>query len=109
MEFQSVIQRATEIRARYAALKLKQYGAEWTNEELALGFGSDVGDLTKLIVALQGKRDIPEASDKLAHELSDCLWSVIVLAQAHQIDLEASFLKTMDDLDVHIYNLMLEG
>ena len=45
---------------------------------------------------------IPDAESKLAHELADCLWSVIVLADVHNIDLEAAFLKTMDDLENHI-------
>ncbi len=108
MEFQEIIQRAAEVRAKYALLEQKQYGAEWTTEELALGFVGDVGDLTKLVVALQGKREISEAHDKLAHELADCLWSVIILAQAHQVDLESAFLKTMSELDAHINKLMLK-
>lgn len=108
MEFQEIIQRAAEVRAKYALLEQKQYGAEWSTEELALGFVGDVGDLTKLIVALQGKRKISEAHDKLAHELADCLWSVIILAQAHHIDIESTFIKTMDDLDDHINKLMLK-
>ncbi len=106
MEFQAIIQRAAEIRAKYALLEQKQYGAEWTTEEIALGFVGDVGDLSKLVVALQGKREISEAHDKLAHELADCLWSVIILAQAHQVDLESAFLKTMNELDAHINKLL---
>lgn len=106
MEFQAIIQRAAEIRAKYALLEQKLHGAEWTPEELALGFVGDVGDLAKLVVALQGKRKISEAHDKLAHELADCLWSVIILAKAHRIDLESAFLKTMDDLDEHINKLL---
>jgi NTP pyrophosphatase (non-canonical NTP hydrolase) len=39
---------------------------------------------------------------KLAHELSDCLWSVLVLASKYNIDLETEFLKTMDELDKRI-------
>lgn len=108
MEFQAIIQRATEIRAKYALLEQKQYNAEWTTEELALGFVGDVGDLAKLVVVMQGKREIAEAHDKLAHELADCLWSVIILAQAHHIDLETAFLKTMDELDNHINKLTLK-
>jgi NTP pyrophosphatase (non-canonical NTP hydrolase) len=99
MEFQLLIQRAKAVREKYAALEQKRFGVEWSNEELALGFVGDVGDLAKLVVALDGKRDIPNANEKLAHELADCLWSVIVLAEAHGIDLEQAFLGTMDELD----------
>jgi NTP pyrophosphatase (non-canonical NTP hydrolase) len=108
MEFQELIQRARQIRARYAELERTKFGAEWTNEELALGFVGDVGDLAKLIVAANGKRDIPNANEKLAHELADCLWSVITLAEAHSIDLEQAFLGTMNDLDKWIDKSMAE-
>jgi NTP pyrophosphatase (non-canonical NTP hydrolase) len=36
---------------------------------------------------------------KLAHELSDCLWSVLVLARAYGVDLEKEFLGTMNELE----------
>jgi NTP pyrophosphatase (non-canonical NTP hydrolase) len=84
MEFQKLVAKSLEIRQKYALLEEKRHGASWTNEELALGFVGDVGDLTKLVVAMEGKRDIPDAESKLAHELADCLWSVIVLADVHQ-------------------------
>jgi len=102
MEFQHIIQRAKEIRKSYASFEKNKYGSSWTNEELALGFVGDVGDLAKLVVAENGKRDIPNSKEKLAHELADCLWSVIVLADAHGIDIEKAFLNTMDDLEDHL-------
>lgn len=102
MEFSDLIQRAMSVRAQYAQLEQKRYGAPWTNEELALGFVGDVGDLAKLVMAQNGRRAIPNASEKLAHELADCLWSVIVLAQAHDVDLEASFFQTMNELEAHL-------
>lgn len=102
MEFDNLINRAMAVRAQYAELEQKRYGATWTNEELALGFVGDVGDLAKLAIAQNGRRDIPDSREKLAHELADCLWSVIVLAQAYQIDLEQSFLKTMDELETQL-------
>ncbi len=43
-------------------------------------------------------RNIPDIQEKLAHELSDCLWSVIVLAHNYDVDLEAAFFATMDML-----------
>jgi NTP pyrophosphatase (non-canonical NTP hydrolase) len=61
----------------------------------------DVGDLAKLIQAANGVRNIPDVNKKLAHELSDCLWSVIVVANLHGIDLEQAFMSTMDDLEQH--------
>lgn len=45
MEFEQLCQRAMQIRARYAAFEREQHGESWSNEELALGFVGDVGDL----------------------------------------------------------------
>jgi NTP pyrophosphatase (non-canonical NTP hydrolase) len=99
MEFQGIQQRALAIRARYAAYERATYGRAWSREEIALGFVGDVGDLAKLALAREGRRAIPDAEAKLAHELADCLWSVIVLAEAHGVDLERAFLATMDELE----------
>ena len=105
VEFADLMRRAAEIRALYAKFEVVKHGRSWTNEELALGFVGDVGDLAKLVMAANGVRDIPKVEEKLAHELADCLWSVIVLAQAHKVDLEAAFLGTMDELEAHLSKL----
>lgn len=99
MEFQTIINRALEIRKHYEAKEKQLYGSAWTSEEIALGFVGDVGDLAKLIVAENGKRNIPDSKAKLEHELADCLWSVIVLAHQHGVDLEESFVNTMNELE----------
>ena len=64
-----------------------------------LGFVGDVGDLAKLIQGKNGVRDVDDLDERLSHELSDCLWSVIILADRFGIDLPAAFLKTMDELE----------
>ena len=90
------------IRGQYEEKEKQQYGSAWTSEEVALGFVGDVGDLAKLIVAENGRRNIANSKEKLEHELSDCLWSVIVLSRLHEIDLERSFLHIMDELEEHL-------
>jgi len=102
MELQSIIDRAMTIRHLYEKRERQLYGSPWTSEEIALGFVGDVGDLAKLVIAENGKRNIPDSQEKLEHELADCLWSVIVLAHLHGIDLEQSFLQTMDKLENHL-------
>ena len=102
MQFTQLIERATQIRHKYAQLEERSYGRSWTREEIALGFVGDVGDLAKLVVASEGVRNIPNVKEKLAHELADCLWSIIILAQLHDVDLEAAFGQTMDQLEEHI-------
>lgn len=101
-KFHQLIERALEIRQQYDELEQAHYGRSWEADEIALGFVGDVGDLAKLILSQNGVRNIPGSREKLAHELSDCLWSVIVLAHEYKIDLETSFLETMDELEKHI-------
>lgn len=102
MEFQQLMKRAMEIRKRYELKETQLYGSAWTNKEIALGFVGDMGDLAKLIIATNGKRNIANSKEKLEHELADCLWSVMVLSHVHGIDLERSFLNTMDELEKHL-------
>ncbi|MDP2137431.1 MAG: hypothetical protein Q8J74_06210 [Candidatus Didemnitutus sp.] len=50
------------------------------------GFVVDVGDLTKFVMTKADPRRVDDADRKLAHEFSDCLWSV--LARLYGVDLE---------------------
>jgi NTP pyrophosphatase (non-canonical NTP hydrolase) len=102
MEFKRLAERAAEIRRQYQDFEISKYGRSWTNEEIALGFVGDVGDLMKLVQAKNGVRNIPETNERLAHELADCLWSIFTLADVYGIDLEQAFTKTMNDLEQHL-------
>jgi len=102
MELQTLGDRAMEIRARYAAFEKARSGKEWTPSELMEGFVVDVGELMRLVMAKSGNRDVDNVDEKLAHELSDCLWCVLVLSRLYGVDLEQAFLKTMDDLDTSL-------
>lgn len=87
------------IREQYAKKEQALFGSPWNTEEITLGLVGDIGDLSKLVMAENGKRDIPKAREKIGHELADCLWSVMVLSCLHGIDLERTFLTTMDELE----------
>jgi NTP pyrophosphatase (non-canonical NTP hydrolase) len=99
MSFEKLTTRAMNIRALYKSKESAAYGRAWTREEIMLGMVGDVGDLAKLVLAQEGVRDIPDHNSKLKHELSDCLWSLLVLSNEYGIDLEHEFLKTMDNLE----------
>jgi len=98
MELAQLTERALQIRQGFAAYEQRRTGRTWTREEIMQGFVVDVGDLMKLVMAKNGARLVDDVDRKLAHELSDCLWSVLVLAKLYDIDLEKEFLKTMDEL-----------
>ncbi|MBB5358059.1 NTP pyrophosphatase (non-canonical NTP hydrolase) [Rhodanobacter sp. ANJX3] len=104
MNFTDLEKSALRLNELYEQLEIKRYGRVWTTEELTLGFVGDVGDLAKLIQANAGVRRIDDCQAKLRHELSDCLWSIIVLANKCGIDLEAEYSKNTRELIEHLSN-----
>jgi len=102
MEFQKLINRAMDLRGQYEKKETQLYGSPATDEDLAQGLLGDVNNLVKLINAQHGKRQIANSTEKLGSQLSHCLWSVIVLAKMHNIDLEQSFMEAMDRLENHL-------
>jgi NTP pyrophosphatase (non-canonical NTP hydrolase) len=98
MKFGELQESALRLNELYEQLEIKLYGRVWTTQELALGLVGDVGDLAKLVQANAGIRKIDDCKSKLGHELSDCLWSVIVLANKCGIDLEAEFSRNIKEL-----------
>jgi NTP pyrophosphatase (non-canonical NTP hydrolase) len=102
MDIAELTMRAMEIRRLFAELQLKKSGREWTKEEVMQGFVVDVGDLMKLTMAKSGIRSADDVDKKLAHELSDCLWSVLVLSNLYGVDLEQEFLRTMNEIETGI-------
>ncbi|MFC6157697.1 nucleoside triphosphate pyrophosphohydrolase family protein [Kribbella jiaozuonensis] len=55
-----------------------------------------------LVMAVGGRREIDDARIRLGHELADCLWSVLVLADCYDIDLAAEFTRMTDELDAKL-------
>ena len=97
---------AVTIKRLYDELNLEQRARTWTNEEFMLGFVGDVGDLAKLVMAQEGAREVPGGRDRLAHELADCLWSVLVLANVYEIDITRDFQQTMRQLTTQIQSAL---
>ena len=93
MEFQEIIQKANEIKKKYAVQNKKLGRKKWRAADYYQGFVGDVGDLGKLIMAKNNLRHYKNQNKKLAHELADCLWSILVLSDELGIDLEKEFLK----------------
>ncbi len=102
MELQQLTGQAMQIRERFAEFEQTRNGRSWTREEIMQGFVVDVGDLMKLVMAKNGARPGDDLERKLAHELSDCLWSVLVLARLYDVDLEKAFLATMTEIEVKL-------
>lgn len=103
MQLSALSARAQAIRQLYDEQARRDGRRPWTAAEFAQGFAGDVGDLMKLVMAKQGLRPAPSGKPDLdaalAHELADCLWSVLVLAETYGVDLESAFTRTMDSLE----------
>ena len=102
MQFDDLQKRALEIRAKYDEINAQQGRELWNEQNYMAGFVGDVGDLSKLVMAKHGLRPIEDVDTKLAHELSDCLWSLLVLADKYSINLPVEFMKNMDGLEKRI-------
>ena len=102
MNFRDLEQAALQLNDLYEQLEVKRWGRVWTTQELALGFMGDVGDLAKLVQAHAGVRTIDEHQAKLGHELSDCLWSIMVLANKCGVDLEAEFVRNTREISEYV-------
>lgn len=102
MDLTQLTERAMQIRQGFADYEQRRTGRTWTREEIMQGFVVDVGDLMKLVMAKAGARRVDDMDAKLAHELSDCLWSILVLAKLYDVDLEKEFLRTMSELETKL-------
>lgn len=102
MSFSDLEKAALQLNELYEQLEVRRYGRVWTTQELVLGLMGDVGDLAKLIQADAGVRTIGDVKAKLGHELSDCLWSIFVLANKCGIDLEAEFVRNTSEIGEYV-------
>jgi NTP pyrophosphatase (non-canonical NTP hydrolase) len=102
MDLSLLTERAMQIRQRFSEKAVADGTRPWMREEVMQGFVGDVGDLMKLVMAKNGLRHADNLDHKLAHELSDCLWSVLVLAKLYDVNLEKEFLFTMNEIEAKL-------
>ena len=102
-DFATFIAQATKVRDHYKELQLNDGQKTWTVSDRMAGFVGDVGALSKLVMAKQGLRRGPQNLDEeLSHELIDCLWAIIVIADELGVDLEKEFGNNMQQLHARI-------
>ena len=103
MEFSHLQRQAFAIRDLYKASNARTGQKQWTETEYAQALVSDASDLLKLLMAKNGFRHpVADLDQKIEHEVSDCLWAILVTAAELGIDLEASFAKNMEALEARI-------
>lgn len=95
--FQKMIDRAVVIKNKYHERESKKWGVEQT----MAGLVTDIGELNEIVMIYNGYRnDVNgDVEKRLKHELSDVLYSLMILANKTGIDLEKEFDITMDELE----------
>lgn len=96
-DFRKMTEKALEIRQQYSVTDSRR----WEVEQVFMGMVKDVGDLSKILMSYGGYREdlVGDTKKKLEHELSDVLFSLMVIANKTEINLEESFWKTMNELE----------
>jgi NTP pyrophosphatase (non-canonical NTP hydrolase) len=103
MDLEELRERALAVARLYDGYNAAAGREPWGTGDYALGFVGDVGDLAKLVMAAEGRRDdVDGTRERLGHELADCLWSVLVLADRCGVDLEGAFVGMTGELTEHL-------
>jgi NTP pyrophosphatase (non-canonical NTP hydrolase) len=105
MEIKELTEKARVLRTKYADFNKKRGEKEWGYAEHAQGFVGDVGNLMKLLMAKQGYRIYDDLDAKISHELADCLWSIVTIADELGVDLDKGFSSLVDELEERFKNL----
>ncbi|MCC6954266.1 MAG: nucleotide pyrophosphohydrolase [Deltaproteobacteria bacterium] len=101
-QLSDLLDRALRIQGLFAQREIRCIGRQWSRGDLMRGFTADVGALSKLTMAADGVRDVPDYQTKLGHEFADCLWSLLVLSKEYDVDLESEFLALCEKLERQI-------
>lgn len=94
--------KAEQIRLNYEKLNALSGREAWRIRDYAMGFVGDVGDLQRLIVAKENLSHMDDVDAKLGHEIADCLWSLLVIADYYNIDVSKEFETTLAMIEKRI-------
>lgn len=74
-------------------------GRGWTPFVMTTDLLEEAGEVAAIVKGLEGFKpaEKPKTKDMLATELSDLLYIIFVLAEHYRIELEESFLQTVND------------
>jgi NTP pyrophosphatase (non-canonical NTP hydrolase) len=99
MEFKEIIKETKKIKRKYERLAINNNEDPWNAKDYIRGFVGDVGDLSKYISLKYSKRKIKDIDNKIKHELADCMWSIIAIADEVGINLEREYKINLEYID----------
>lgn len=87
IEFKKIIERSKKIRESYHQLEVQYHGSEWTVEEDALAFLTDVGLVGRHTMSQTGRWPANDTGNELEHKLGECILWIVVFADRMNIDI----------------------
>lgn len=103
MTYKQLVQIAKETRTLFEKYEKKSAGKVWDNQQLFMGLVTDMGDLSKLILAKDGYRSLSGNVDKaLRHELADCFWVLIILSEKYNINLPEALIEMNEEIKIKL-------
>ena len=88
LDFIQLKERSKQIRKSYHQLEKQHHQTEWTVEEDALAFLTDVGLVGRNIMSQQERWPKTNSKEELEHKLGECVWWLTILADRTGIDIE---------------------
>jgi phosphoribosyl-ATP pyrophosphohydrolase len=106
MEIKDLQKTVLSIREKYSEYEKSEYGKSWSTKDITMGLVGDVGDLVKLVMAKEGVRREENIGDKLAYEITNCIWSLLVIADKYDLDLEKVLVDSLERMDNNLDNVL---
>jgi NTP pyrophosphatase (non-canonical NTP hydrolase) len=107
--FDQIKNLSLDIKKTYEQINIKDGHKKWQVEDYTMGMIGDCGDLCKLIMAKNKlRRTKSEDLDQdIEHELVDILWSLIIIADQLDIDLEEAAITQLNKLKTNVEKVAL--
>lgn len=102
MDIDSMIKEGLRIRDKYDDWAKKNNVREWGLLERTTGLVTDVGELTEYVMVHMGYRSGESNQEKLKHEICDCIWALICIADYVNVDIKNEFSNLIKELDARL-------
>jgi NTP pyrophosphatase (non-canonical NTP hydrolase) len=94
---------ARRVRALYHQIEEHHEGSPWSAKDDMLGLVNDVGTLSRLVMATEGRwvpdGDVPAL---VRGKLAECLWWVLVLADRLDVDITDAYEVKLGEIEAHL-------
>jgi NTP pyrophosphatase (non-canonical NTP hydrolase) len=110
LQLDEATETAARVRALYHQLEESLEGSRWETKDDMLGLVHDVGALSRLVLATEGRwqpeGDLPTL---LSAKLAECMWWILVLAERVDIDIAEAFTTNMKLIEASLERSIAEG